>query len=209
MKRIVFLSALLLTGCAVKQPQKPDMSAFNAAKPRSILVVPAANKSLDVDAPNYLLTTLTIPLAEKGYYVFPVHTAKTVLEQEGFYDGEQVQKQAPETLARLFGADAVLFVTINRWDAQYAVLSTTVTVDFDYRLVYKDGTEIWNANKKMQYTPQQQNSGNALANLIASAVTAALARAKPNYMPLAQMANVQVLAGEPTAIPNGPYRPVN
>ncbi|MBW8898655.1 MAG: DUF799 family lipoprotein, partial [Massilia sp.] len=150
-----------------------------------------------------------VPLAEKGYYVFPVHTAKTVLEQEGFFDGDQVQKQSPEMLAQLFGADAVLFVTINRWDAQYAVLATTVTVDFDYRLVYKDGTEIWKANKKMQYSPQQQNTGNPVANLIAAALTAALERAKPNYLPLAQMANVQVLTGEPTAIPNGPYRTAN
>jgi hypothetical protein len=208
MKVFLLALAVLLTGCATQQA-KTDLSAFNAAKPRSILVVPAANKSLDVDAPNYLLTTLTVPLAEKGYYVFPVHTAKTVLEQEGFFDGDQVQKQPPETLARLFGADAVLFVTINRWDAQYAVLSTMVTVDFDYRLVYKDGTEIWKANKKMQYSPQQQNTGSPLANLIAAAVTAALERAKPNYLPLAQMANVQVLAGEPTAIPNGPYRTAN
>jgi hypothetical protein len=208
MKALIVALAVLLTGCATQQA-KPDLSAFNAAKPRSILVVPAANKSLDVDAPNYLLTTLTVPLAEKGYYVFPVHTAKTVLEQEGFFDGDQVQRQPPETLAHLFGADAVLFVTINRWDAQYAVFATTVTVDFDYRLVYKDGTEIWKANKKMQYSPQQQNTGNPLANLIAAAVTAALERAKPNYLPLAQMANVQVLAGEPTAIPNGPYRTAN
>lgn len=199
--------ALLLAGCA-GPVQKTDLSAFNAAKPRSILVVPAVNKSLDVDAPTYLLTTLTVPLAEKGFYVFPVHTAKTVLEQEGFYDGEQVQKQPPEALAKLFGADAVLFVTINRWDAQYAILSTTVTVDFDYRLVYKDGTEIWKANKKMQYSPQNSNTGNPLANLVAAAVTAALQRAKPNYMPLAQMANSQVLTAEPTAIPNGPYRTI-
>ena len=209
MKALVFALAVLLTGCATHQQAKTDLSAFNAAKPRSILVVPAANKSLDVDAPNYLLTTLTVPLAEKGYYVFPVHTAKTVLEQEGFFDGDQVQKQPPEMLARLFGADAVLFVTINRWDAQYAVLATTVTVDFDYRLVYKDGTEIWKANKKMQYSPQQQNTGSALGNLIASAITAAMERAKPNYLPLAQSANVQVLAAGPTAIPDGPYRTTN
>jgi len=208
-KALVFALAVLLTGCATHQQAKTDLSAFNAAKPRSILVVPAANKSLDVDAPNYLLTTLTVPLAEKGYYVFPVHTAKTVLEQEGFFDGDQVQKQPPEMLARLFGADAVLFVTINRWDAQYAVLATTVTVDFDYRLVYKDGTEIWKANKKMQYSPQQQNTGSALGNLIASAITAAMERAKPNYLPLAQSANVQVLAAGPTAIPDGPYRTTN
>jgi hypothetical protein len=203
-KLLICLSALLLAGCA-SAPQKMDLSAFNAAKPKSILVVPAANRSLDVDAPNYLLTTLTVPLAEKGYYVFPVHTAKTVLEQEGFFDGDQVQKQPPEALAQLFGADAVLFVTINRWDAQYAVLSTTVTVDFDYRLVYKDGTELWKANKKMQYSPQQQNTGSALGNLIAAAVSAALERAKPNYLPLARSANVQVLAMGPTEIPNGPY----
>lgn len=209
MKALVFALAALLAGCATHQQEKTDLSAFNAAKPRSILVVPAANKSLDVDAPNYLLTTLTVPLAEKGYYVFPVHTAKTVLEQEGFFDGDQVQKQPPEMLAQLFGADAVLFVTINRWDAQYAVLATTVTVDFDYRLVSKDGNEIWKANKKMQYSPQQQSTGNPLGDLIASAITAAMERAKPNYLPLARTANVLVLAAGPTAIPDGPYRTAN
>jgi hypothetical protein len=30
--------------------------------------------------------------------------------------------------------------------------------------------------------------------------------AKPNYLPLARTANVQVLAAGPTAIPDGPYR---
>lgn len=202
-----FLLALLVTGCAA--PAKVDHSAFQAAKPRSILVVPAVNKSLDVDAPNYLLTTLTVPLAEKGFYVFPVHTARTVLEQEGFYEGEVIHQQPPEMLASLFGADAVLYVTINRWDATYAVITTTVTVDFDYRMVAKDGTEIWKANKQMQYSPQNQNTGHPLGNLIAAAVSAALTRADPNYMPLTVMANDQVFNWGPNAIPVGPYRMVN
>lgn len=208
MKAVVIALAALLAGCAGPQA-RTDLSAFNAARPRSILVVPAANRSLDVDAPHYLLTTLTVPLAEKRYYVFPVHTAKTVLEQEGFFDGDQVQKQAPDMLAKLFGADAVLFVTINRWDARYAVLSTTVTVDFDYRLVSRDGTEIWKAKQKMQYSPQGQNTGSALGNLISAAVSAAFQRARPNYLPLAQSANAQALLLGPTAIPNGPYRTAN
>jgi len=210
MKRLLTLAAslltLVLTGCATNVV-KTDLSKFEAAKPRSILVVPATNKSLDVDAPTYLLTTLTVPLAEKGFYVFPVHTAKTVLEQEGLYEGEQIHNQPPEQLAKLFGADAVLYVKINQWDAKYVVLSTTVTVDFDYRLVGKDGTELWKANKRMVYSPQQQNTGHPLANLIAAAVTAAIERAKPNYMPLAQMANNDVFVWGPTAIPNGPYAP--
>ena len=201
------LAALLVTGCAT--PVKSDLSAFHAAKPRSILVVPAVNKTLNVDAPNYLLTTLTVPLAEKGFYVFPVHTARTVLEQEGFYEGDAIHQQPPQALANLFGADAILYVTINRWDAQYALITTTVTVNFDYRLVSKDGTELWKANKQMQYAPQSQNAGHPLATLLVAAVTAAMTRADPNYLPLAIMANEQVFNTDVTAIPAGPYRSVN
>jgi hypothetical protein len=198
--------ATLGAGCATKPPVEKDMSAFRAASPRSILVVPAVNKSLDVDAPNYMLSALSLPLAEKGYYVFPVNTTKVVLQQEGFYEGDQIRQQPTQSLAKLFGADSVLYVTINRWDAQYAVLATTVTVEFDYRLVYKDGTEIWSAQQKLTYSPQNTNAGaSPLANLIVAVITAAATRAAPNYMPLTRQANNQVLLVGPNALPNGPY----
>ena len=202
-KLFLCILVVILSGCAA--PVKKDLSAFNTAAPRSILVVPAVNKTLDVDAPNYLLSTLTVPLAEKGFYVFPVNTAKFVLEQEGYYEGEQVHKQTPETLAKLFGADAVLYVTINRWDAQYAFLVTTVTVEFDYRMVASDGAEIWQATQRMQYTPQNSSGGSGIAVLITAAINAAVARAAPNYLPLTQQANQMVFVWGPNAIPNGPY----
>jgi hypothetical protein len=201
---IIFL-AVFLAGC-VAQPVKKDMSAFYATAPRSILVVPAVNRSLDVDAPNYLLSTLPVPLAEKGYYVFPVNTAKVVLEQEGFYEGEKIHQQPPQILAKLFDADAVLYVTINRWDAQYALITTTVTVDFDYRMVNRDGTEIWNAKQTMKYQPQADNQGHPLATLIVAVINAAVTRAAPNYMPLTQQANNQVIVLGPNPIPDGPYK---
>jgi len=202
---LVLAVALGIGGCATK-PIEKDMSAFRAAAPRSILVVPAVNKSLDVDAPNYMLSALSLPLAEKGYYVFPVNTTKVVLQQEGFYEGEQIRQQPTQSLAKLFGADSVLYVTINRWDAQYAVFATSVTVEFDYRLVYKDGTEIWNAQQKLVYTPQNNSGGSPLATLVAAALTAAMTRAAPNYMPLTRQANNQVLVLGPNALLDGPYR---
>ena len=208
MKTLACLVILaLLGGCAAK-PVKTDMSAFIAAAPRSILVVPVVNKSLDVDAPNYVLAALPVPISEKGYYVFPVNTTKFVLEQEGFYEGDRIHNEPPAVLAKLFDADAVLYVTILRWDAQYAVLTTSVTVEFEYRLVYRDGTEIWKVRQRMVYSPQNNSSGSPLAQLISAAVSAALSRAAPNYMPLTQQANRQVFLLSPTAPPDGPYRVV-
>ena len=201
--RNIFIAGVIiaLTGC-VTQPVKKDMSAFIAAAPRSILIVPVINKSLDVDASNYVLSTLPVPVAEKGYYVFPVNTTKFVLEQEGFYEGDRIHNEPPAVLAKLFDADAILYVTINRWDAKYVVISTAVTVEFEYRMVSKDGTEIWREKKTMVYSPEQNNSGGLLGILM----SAAIARAAPNYMPLTQQANREVFLLSPNAPPNGPYR---
>ncbi len=201
------LASVLLTGC-VTQPTKTDQSALLAAAPRSILVVPTINRSLDVDAPNYVLAALPIPIAEKGYYVFPVNTTKVVLEQEGFYEGERIHQQPPESLAKLFGSDAVLYVAIKQWDAKFALFTTVVTVEFDYRLVSKDGVELWSENKRMQYQPQNNNNSAAspMAALLGAVISAAMARAAPNYMPLTQQANQQVFVLGPNALPDGPYR---
>ncbi len=203
----ILLVALFLTGC-VAQPVRKDMSAFVASSPRSVLVVPVINKSLDVDAPNYVLATLPVPVAEKGYYVFPVNTTKYVLEQEGFYEGDRIHQQPTPALAKMFGADAVLYVIIDRWDAKYALITTTVTVAFEYRLVNKDGTEIWAEKKTMVYQPQNSNSGgHPVAQLVGALVNAAVIRAAPNYLPLTQMANNDVFILGVNALPDGPYRP--
>lgn len=199
------LSAVIvlgLVGCA--NVQKKDMSAFQAAAPRSILVVPIVNKTLDVEAPGFVLTTLPIPLADKGYYVFPVHTTKFLLEQEGLYEGDKILTVPAPTLAKMFGADAILYVTIKRWDAQYAFISTTVTVEFDYKMVSSAGTVIWEENKQMVYTPQNAASG-GIGGLVVAAISAAITRAAPNYMPLAQSAHQQVFLMGPNQLPDGPY----
>lgn len=204
------LIAIATTGCAI-QPVERDLGAFEAAAPRSILVVPVVNHSLDVEAPGLLLSTLPVPLAEKGYYVFPVHTVQTVLEQEGWYEAEKVREQPTAALAKLFGADAVLYVAIHRWDAQYAILAAAVTVEVSYRLVARDGTEIWTARRQVRNAPDPNAGGankqSGLAQLLAAALTAAATRAAPDYLPLAKQANREAFTGRNTSIPDGPYRP--
>ena len=56
-----------LAGCATA-PGK-DYSAYRAAKPASILVLPPINDAPEVQASASVLSQATLPLAEAGYYV--------------------------------------------------------------------------------------------------------------------------------------------
>ncbi|NNJ70827.1 MAG: DUF799 family lipoprotein [Kiritimatiellales bacterium] len=212
MKRIVhfvFLGCLLslLAGCATTR-KSFDYSAFRSADPHSILIVPVVNNTMDVDAADYFLSAISQPVAERGYYVFPVNMVKRVMEDDGLADASMVHSADTTRLASLFGADTVLYVTIERWDAQYAVLTTTVTVEFSY--VLKDGhtgQELWRTAQRLVYQPQSNSSGNAIADLIVAAVQAAATKAKPNYIPLARQANLQAVIQAGHGLPAGPYRP--
>lgn len=203
------LACLLLVGCATTAPVEDNrLDAFHNAQPRSILVVPVINNSTDVQAPTSVLATLPFRLAEKGYYVYPVNTVKTLLEYEGLYEPAEIHNQPPEQLANLFKADSVLYVTIHEWTSRYVLLSTTTEVDFEYKLVNADGAELWSARKELRYTPDNNSSsGNPLADLIAAALTAAIERAAPNYLPLTRQAHEQVFDGYATRLPPGPYSP--
>ena len=207
--RIALAAAVLaaaLAGCAAAPPKK-DLTAFRSADPRSILIVPVLNQTVFVNAPDYLLTTLPVPVAERGYYVFPVHLVRRLLEDDGLADAGLVHAADPAKLCALFGADSVLYVTIERWDAQYLVLSTNVTVHLGYRIRdCKTGESIWDAQRMKVYSSGSgQSSGNPLADLVVMAVSAAITRAAPNYMPLARQANEEALAWPGPGIPPGPY----
>ncbi len=195
----------LLAGCVTAPPAK-DLSRFQAAAPRSILVVPVVNRSVDITAADYFLSTVTIPLAEKGYYVFPVHMVKRVLEDDGLSDADLVHSAPAEKLGSLFGADAILYVTIESWDAKYYLLNTTVTVQMAYLLKDgKSGETLWDHRQRMVYTPQNSSGSHPIAALIVMAVNAAVTKMAPNYMPLARQANAITFAYPGNGIPPGPY----
>ncbi len=203
-KIISAIALVFLTSSCATAPKK-DYDNFYTAAPRSILVVPVVNQSINVEAPDYFLSTISAPIAEQGYYVFPVNMIKRVLEDNGISDADLVHNSPVEKLASLFGADAVLYVKIKRWDAQYLILSTTVTVELEYEIKDgKTGVLLWQDFRHIHYTPSN-NSGDPLAALIASAITAAIQKAAPNYMPLAKQANYEAFTFPGPGIPPGPY----
>lgn len=200
--------AALLGACATGGGiASKDYTAYRAAAPRSIVVVPVINHSQEVEAADLFLSTLPIPLAERGYYIFPINMVKGMMEQDGLADPMLVHTADTTMLAGLFGADAVLYVEILDWRSQYNVLSATIIVDFLYTM--KDGRTgqlLWQEQERYVHA-ESGGSGNIFADLIATAITAAADSMRADYTPLAQAANATALLRAGQGIPFGPYSP--
>ena len=79
--QIAFL-LMFVSGCATTV-EPYDYTALKESAPRSILVIPPMNNSVEVTAPYSFLSTITAPLAESGYYVYPVSVIDSFLKENG------------------------------------------------------------------------------------------------------------------------------
>jgi hypothetical protein len=179
---------------------KPDYSKFFEHHPRSVLIIPAINKTTAVEAPTVFNTTVTRPFAERGYYVYPVFLTRDILNDIGLTDEGLIAQAQPQRFKEIFGADAVLFVTVNTWATTYVVLASSVTVEANYKLVDTDtGEVIWERTERVV----EQSGG---SNPIAMAISAALTALTVDYRPLARRTNILVVDKPGQGLPAGPYR---
>lgn len=198
---ISVLWLLIAAGCATV-PQTKDYTAFRSANPRSILIVPPINRSPAVGAPEFVLATLPIPVAEQGYYVFPVVLVKRVLEDEGLADADFVHGSDPVRLCGLFGADSVLYVTVEDWVVAMAGFDVSVNVELDYVLKgCRTGDILWRERKRMS---ARGGSNDPLASLLANAT---LRRLPENwvFLPKVRAMNVDAFTTPGQGLPAGPY----
>jgi hypothetical protein len=210
-RHLVIALALMagLSACAIPEPK--NYEAFAAAQPYSILVPPPINRSTDALAGEYLSTTIARPLANRGYYVFPVNLVRRVLEDDGLSDPDMVHAADPSHLGQLFGADTILYVTIEKWTAMYMVLDTVVQVDISFKLKETaTGSTIWEHRQLAQYNanPGSTAGGGGAAvivSLVAKAVSAAITKAKPDYIRMARQANASAFGTPQQGLPPGPH----
>lgn len=173
MKRILkgmfSLALVTLVGCA-QAPVKKDYTALRSEKPASILVLPALNSSLEVDAPFGVVAQATEPLAEAGYYVFPVALVAETFKQNGLHDAGIIHTVPIERLREIFGADTALYLDVKEYGSSYAVFSSSVTVAIDAKLVsLHTGETLWEGTRQFA---EQSNSGGGLLGAMISAVVA-------------------------------------
>ena len=197
----VLVISLGLASCAemeTKSQAYPLM--YTDAQPKTLLVVPAINKSTAADATDLINATLTMPFADAGYYVLPIAIASEVFALEGITDGSQIAALPMSVFAKNFGADSVLFVTINKWDTNYIVIASNVTVGMSYVLMSTLTNEVlWSYDAELVINPNQNSSGNILADLIVTA----LSTAAQDYIPIARQVNANAVV----TLPFGRYHP--
>jgi len=201
--RFVFCMSFLLlfsiNACAPKMAMKGErFPLMYEEQPASILILPPMNESTAADAKDYYSTTIEEPLSFWGYYVFPYEVTTEILKMEGIYDAELLASTPLAKFREYFGADAVLFTTINKWDLAYLVLAATLTVSIDCELKStKSDRILWKYNGTVVVDLSGGNTGGGLAGLIVKAIITAAASAAADYVPHAKVANYRALSSMP------------
>lgn len=197
-----------VTGCATKTPY--DYSAFKESRPRSILVLPPLNNTPDVQASNSVLSFTTRPLAEAGYYVMPVSLVAQTFKENGMTQPAEMHATSAAKLKEIFGADAVLYISISRYGTVYQVINSASIVSADAQLVdLKTGKLLWKgAATASSDEGQSQQQGGLAALLIAAVVKQVLATTLDQSQRIAGVATSRLLsAGTPNGVLYGPRSP--
>ena len=194
-----------LTGCAPTMATKGnEFPQMYEETPTTILILPPINQSTAADAKEYYATTIQEILSYWGYYTFPYEVTADIFKREGIYDAELVTDVPLTKFREFFGADAVLFTTIKKWDLSYMVLAANLTVSIDAALKSTVTEQVlWNYNGTVVVDLSGGNTGGGIAGLIAKAIVTSVQSAMADYVPHAKTATYRALS----SLPYGKYHP--
>ena len=168
-------------------------------KPVTLLLMPPINNTTNVEAKEYLYTSISRPLAEAGYYVISPMLSMDILQAESAYDAE-LFVDAPLTMFQnFFGADAVVFSEINSWTKKGLGIETNIRYfiksDYTGEILFDRSCEL--------YLDLQINSGGSGFGVLVDLVASAINTAVTEHIVAARKANYFIFRD----IPRGKYNP--
>jgi hypothetical protein len=196
------LLVLLINGCA-SPPY--DYTNYRAHPPRSILVLPPLNETTAVEGTYSYLSTVTQPLAERGYYVFPVAVVDHFFKENGMPTAGEMHQAPMRKIREIFGADAVLYITLKEYGSKYHVLNSATMVVAHGKLV-DAATEIVLWEGTVAAKENSPSSGNILADLLSAPLMQAVNQSLDHAHDVARTANAQ-FAVKDHGLLFGPYHP--
>jgi hypothetical protein len=196
-----------LGGCATTTTHPYDYTNFRAHSPRSILILPPLNHSTDLEGTYGWLSTATQPLAELGYYVFPVEVVDSFFKENGMPTAGEMHQAPLARVREITGADAVLFVTVEQYGSKYQILNTATIVRVHAQLVdTRSEVLLWEGHG---FAEQDSSSGSSdlLADMIGALIVQVVnSRTHPAH-DVSRTANYNLFRARDIGLPFGPYSP--
>ena len=193
----VFMAAISLSAC-VSTPPAHDYSAFHAADPKSVLILPPKNSTPEVIAPFSLMSQLAAPIAESGFYVFPVALVNQTFINNGMTVADDIHNIAPAKLKEIFGADTALYVTIEDYGTSYVVLSSETRVTVSASLIDLETSSMLWTGAATASSAEQQNasSGGLVGMLVQAAVSQIFETVTDRGFDIAAMTSARLISAE-------------
>jgi hypothetical protein len=170
--RLFFLIGffVILSGCA-SQKKSFDYSAFRESNPRSIVILPPLNHSPDVRATYSFYTTVTMPVAEAGYYVFPIALVDQTFKENGLPTPGEMHQASLTKLREVFGADAALYITVTQYGSVYSVIDSSVIVSANADLIdLKTGKLLWTGTATASSSEGENKGGGSITGILINAI---------------------------------------
>jgi hypothetical protein len=200
-----------LAGCAItiSPPNHHAYDAYKQSSPRSIIVLPPINESPDVKATYSFYSQVTLPLAESGYYVFPVALVDETFKQNGLDNPVDIQATSPQKIQAIFGADAGLYITVTKYGSSYTIINSVSVVSANAKLVdLRTGEILWTGMETASDNEgSNEGGGNLIGLLIASAVKQIISNLADTSHPVAGITSYRLLMAKPNGLLYGPYSP--
>jgi len=171
--KITLLLALLalLSACA-NERIPPDHSALINNRPDSILVLPPLNSSVEESASAAILASSIAPLSEMGYYVIPISNMMETFSQNGLFTAADIHAVPPAKLREIFGADAALYMEVDKYGTRYVVIDSVVEVSVAAKLLdlRSDAGTLWENRADLAVSTRGNNQGGILGMLVSAVV---------------------------------------
>jgi len=196
-----------LGACATPSPY--DYTAFRENRPVSMLVLPPLNETPEVAATYGVLSQVTLPLAEAGYYVLPVTLMDETFRQNGLNNPAEIHDVSPQKLREIFGADAVVYIKVTQYGTSYVVVSSETRVTAQARIVdLRTGQLLWQGSATASSSEGRSSNQGGLAGLLITAiVTQIVETASDTSFNFSGVASQRLLSPRKNGVLYGPRSP--
>lgn len=194
------MGVLLLSSCETTKSTMNREEAYGLmykGESLAIAAMPPINKTNNVEAKEYFYSTLTRPLAERGYYVLPSFLTMEMFKSESAYDSEMFMNGNIKRFGEVLGADAVLFTVIHKWEK--AAMNANITVEVEYILKStKDNSELYSRRGTIVYDLSSNSGSAGIVGALVGMAVDAINTAATSHVSAARAANIYTLSDMPS-----------